>query len=200
MPVRARWGHQRCDAINQLQRREGQLVCLGSALVTARLAALFGAAVHQGSALFAKAVHGKGWAGAIAQQPLQRGAVVCFNANTRVHRKSAVLVGQHVFGVGLFDQTPADESAQDAPSQVSLRLSHSGGIDSTDQGKDDAWRRRWDIGVARHRLKHPVNNGKDMYIGCKTVRRLDAIGSFESLRAGNLDSEQSATTAYCQFL
>jgi hypothetical protein len=104
-----------------------------------------------------------------------------------------VLVGHHVFGVSLFDQTPTDESAQDALSQVSLRLSHSGGIDSTGQVEADARRRRLDIGVARQRLKHPINNGKDMYIGCKTVRRLDAIGSFESLRAGNLDSEQSAT-------
>jgi hypothetical protein len=84
-----------------------------------------------------------------------------------------VLVGHHVFGVSLFDQTPADESAQDAPSQVSLRLSHSGGIDSTGQVEDHARRRRWDIGVARHRLKHPVNNGKDMYIGCKMARRID---------------------------
>ena len=31
---------------------------------------LFCAAVHQGGALFAKAVHGEGWADAIAQQPL----------------------------------------------------------------------------------------------------------------------------------
>ena len=59
-------------AINQLQRREGQLVCLGFALVTARLASLFGAVGYKGSALFAKAVHSKGWAGAIPCRPLAR--------------------------------------------------------------------------------------------------------------------------------
>jgi len=51
----------------QLQWREGQLIHLGTALVSARLAVLPEAAVHQGCALFAQSVHGKGWAGAVAQ-------------------------------------------------------------------------------------------------------------------------------------
>jgi hypothetical protein len=63
----------------QLQWRKRQLVHLGTTLVSARLAVLFGAAVHQGGTLFAKTVHGKGWAGAVAQQPLQCGTVVRLN-------------------------------------------------------------------------------------------------------------------------
>jgi len=39
---------------------------------------------HQGCTLFAKAIHGKGRAGAIPQQPLQGGAVVCFDADTGI--------------------------------------------------------------------------------------------------------------------
>ena len=63
MPVGAwRWRQGR-DAINQPQWRESQL----GHFATTRFAVLFGAAVHQGSALFAQAVHGKGWAGAVAQ-------------------------------------------------------------------------------------------------------------------------------------
>ena len=42
------------------------------------------AAVHQGCALFAKAFTSKGWAGATPQQPLQRGAVVCFDEHTGI--------------------------------------------------------------------------------------------------------------------
>jgi oxygen-independent coproporphyrinogen-3 oxidase len=71
MPVGARWWHQGGNAVDQLQRCEVQFVHLGATLVTGGLAALFGAAVHQGCALFAKAFHGKGWAGAIPQRSFQ---------------------------------------------------------------------------------------------------------------------------------
>jgi hypothetical protein len=37
-----------------------------------------------------QAVHGKGRAGAIAQQPLLGGAVVCFDSDTGIHREAAV--------------------------------------------------------------------------------------------------------------
>lgn len=47
VPVGAwRW-HQRGDAVDQFQRCEVQLICLGTTLVTGGLAALFGTAVHQ---------------------------------------------------------------------------------------------------------------------------------------------------------
>lgn len=84
--MRAWWRHQGRDAPYQLQRREVQLVCLGAALVTRRLAVLFGAAVHQGGTLFAKAIHGKRWAGAVAQQALQCDAVVRRDADTGIDR------------------------------------------------------------------------------------------------------------------
>ena len=70
MAARARRWHQGSNTIDQLQWREVQFVSLGATFVRARLAVLLGTAVHQGSALFAKALHGKGWSGAIAQQPL----------------------------------------------------------------------------------------------------------------------------------
>ena len=101
---------------------------------------LFCAAVHQGGALFAKAVHGKGWAGAVPQQPLQCGAVVCFDEHTGIDRKPAVLVAQHLFGIDTLDQTPAHEGAQDASTQICLHLGQSDGIDSTGRVKDDARR------------------------------------------------------------
>ena len=101
MPVGTRRWHQGRNAGYQLQRREVQLVCLSATLVTGGLAALFGSAVHQFASLFAQAFHGKGWTGAVAQQPLQRSAVVGFDADPRVHREAAVLVGQHVFGVDI---------------------------------------------------------------------------------------------------
>ena len=53
VPVGAwRW-HQRGDAVDQFQRCEVQLICLGTTLVTGGLAALFGTAVHQFASLFA---------------------------------------------------------------------------------------------------------------------------------------------------
>ena len=52
VPVGAwRW-HQRGDAVDQFQRCEVQLICLGTTLVTGGLAALFGTAVHQFASLF----------------------------------------------------------------------------------------------------------------------------------------------------
>jgi hypothetical protein len=91
-----RWRHQSSDPLYQFQWREGQLVHLGATLFADRFAVLFGAAVRQGSALFAKALHGKGWAGAIPPQPLQRSTVVRRNADTGVTREATVLVGQHL--------------------------------------------------------------------------------------------------------
>ena len=60
------------DVGDQFQPCEVQCVDLGAALVRARLAVLLGAAVDQGGAFFAKAGHGKGWAGAVAQSLRQR--------------------------------------------------------------------------------------------------------------------------------
>ena len=48
-----RWWHQGGNTLDQLQWRERDLVHLGATLVTAWLAMLFGAAVHQGDAVFA---------------------------------------------------------------------------------------------------------------------------------------------------
>lgn len=73
-----------------------QLVDFGAALVRARLAVLFGAAVYQGGALFAKAVQGC--------------AAVCFDADAGIDREPAVLVGQHLFGVTTLQQAPAHKT------------------------------------------------------------------------------------------
>ena len=92
MPVRARRRYQGGNALYQFQRGEVQFVDLGATLVVGGLALLFGTAVDQGSALFAKALHGKWRAGAVAQQPLQGCPVVCLDADTGIHRETAVLV------------------------------------------------------------------------------------------------------------
>ena len=112
----SRWWRQGRNEIDQLQWREVQLVHLGATLVSARLTVLLGAAVHQGGALFAQSLHGKGWAGAVAQQPLQGGAVVCLDADTGIDREAAVLLGQHVFGINTLDQL--DETTKSAWSEV----------------------------------------------------------------------------------
>ena len=81
-----------------------------------------------------------GQSGAIAQQPIQRSAVVCFDAHTRVHRKSTVLVAKHLSGVTTLQQAQTHEGAQDAAAQICLYLRHGGLIDSTCRVEDDA---RW---------------------------------------------------------
>jgi hypothetical protein len=101
---------------------------------------LFGAAVHQLSTLFAKASTSKWWAGAVAQQPLQRSAVVRLNAHTGIDRKPAVLVGQDLFGVTTLQQPPADEGAQDTAAQIGLYQGHDGCINTTGRVKDDSRR------------------------------------------------------------
>jgi len=68
--------------VNQRQRRKVQFVQLGTTRVAGGLTVLLGAAVNQGSTLFAQAIHGKGWAGAVAQQPLQCRAVVRLGIST----------------------------------------------------------------------------------------------------------------------
>jgi hypothetical protein len=101
------------------------------------------AAVDQGSSLFAQAVHGKGWTGAVAQQPLQGCAVVRLNADTGIHREATVLVAQHLFGVTTLQQAPAHEAiegTQDAAAQICMHLVHSDLVDSTGRVKDDARR------------------------------------------------------------
>lgn len=109
---------------------ERDLVGFGTALVTGGLAVLLGAVVHQGRALLAKAIHGKGWPGRIAQQPLQCGAVVGLYADTGIDQEAAVLVGQHVFGIiTTLQQAPAHEGVQDAPTQGGLHLGHDSLID-----------------------------------------------------------------------
>lgn len=78
-------------------------------LAGAASAVLFGAAVHQDSARFANTCTSKGWARAVAQQPLQRSAVLRCGADPCVHRQAAVLVGQHVFGITtLQEASPVD--------------------------------------------------------------------------------------------
>ena len=123
---------------------------------------LFCAAVQQGGALFAQSVHGKGWAGAVAQQPLQGGAFVRLDADASIDRKTAVLVAQHLFCLKTLQQTPANEGAQDAAAQIDLYLGHSGLIDSTGRVKDDArpcgWRGGINVALARYFLKHPVDH------------------------------------------
>ena len=116
-----------------------------------------------------------GWAGAVAQQPLQVGAVVCFDAQTGIDRKPAVRVGQHVFGVTTLQQAPAHKTpvsvktnlypsyvatkgAQNASAQIGLHLGHSGLISSTGWVEDDDRRRGLGIGVARHFLKHAIDH------------------------------------------
>jgi hypothetical protein len=89
MPVRAWRRYQGGYAVNQLQWREGDLVCLGAALVSApipaRLAVLLGAAVDQVLTCFAQTFHGMRRPGAAAQQPLQASAVMRLDANTGGH-------------------------------------------------------------------------------------------------------------------
>jgi len=77
-----------------------------------------------------------------------------------IDREAAVLVAQHLFCLRTLQQTPANEGAQDAATQISLYLCHSGLIDSTGRVKDDAWRRGLGIGVAlaRHFLKHAIDH------------------------------------------
>ena len=121
---------------------------------------LFGAAVHQLSARFAQPLHGKRWTCAVAQQPLQCGPVVCLNAHTGIYREAAVLVGQHVFGLGLLDQAPPDKGPQDAPVQIGLHLCYDCLVDSTGRVKNDA--RRCGCGISinftwRH-LENAVNH------------------------------------------
>lgn len=113
--VRARRGHQLGDTFNQLQRGEGDLIGLYAALVVrqaAGLAVLLGAAVDQLAARFAQPLHGKRRAGAVAQQPLQPGAVVRRYAHAGVHRKPAVLVAQHLLGLETLQQAPSDKGVR----------------------------------------------------------------------------------------
>ena len=55
------------NAVDQLQWREVKLVNLGALLVTRRLAALFGAAVHQLSTFFAQPLPGEALANTVPQ-------------------------------------------------------------------------------------------------------------------------------------
>ncbi len=77
---------------------------------------------------------------AIAQQPLQRCAVVGFDADTGVHREAAVFVAQHVFGVTVLQQAPCNEGAQDAFLQCGLHWGHGSRIDAGGRVKDDTRR------------------------------------------------------------
>ena len=60
------------------------------------------------------------------------------------------------------DQAPPDKGAQDASTQVSLRLGHDSLVDSTARVKNDARRGGFGIGigigVTRHHLKHPIDH------------------------------------------
>ena len=87
--------------------------------------------IDKSAVRFAQPIHGKKW----AQQTLQRGAVVCLNADTGINREAAVLVGQHLFGISLLDQAPPDKGEQDAPAQIGLRFSHDSLINATGRVK-----------------------------------------------------------------
>jgi hypothetical protein len=133
--VGARRWHQGCNAINQLQRRERDLVDLCAALVVgfaARLAVLFGAAVDQFSARLAQPRQSKRGPRAVPQQALQARAVVRRYAHAGVHRKAPVPVSQHLLGLEILEQTAPNKGAQDAFAQAGLRLgygicNHAGG-------------------------------------------------------------------------
>ena len=85
-----RWRHQSGNTDYQFQRHEVQFVHPGAALIVGWLAVRFGAAVHQGGTFFAQAITSKQWAGAVPQQALQGGAVVCLNTHTGVHREAGL--------------------------------------------------------------------------------------------------------------
>ena len=94
MPVCARWGHQLGDTVDQLQRREGDLIGLCSALVVGvagGLAVLLGAAVDQLTARLAQPLTRKRWTRAAAQQTLQASAVLRSNTHAGVYRETTVL-------------------------------------------------------------------------------------------------------------
>jgi hypothetical protein len=60
---------------------------------------LFGAVVDKLATGLAQPLHGKRWAGAVAQQLLQGGAIMRMDADAGVHREAAVCVRQHLFGL-----------------------------------------------------------------------------------------------------
>ena len=84
MPVRARWWHQGGNAVDQVQWRERDLVCLGTTLVTGEFAVLLGTAVHQRITVLAQARTSKRWVRAVKQQTLRCGTVVRLNTHTRI--------------------------------------------------------------------------------------------------------------------
>jgi hypothetical protein len=86
VPVGARWWHQGGNAVDQLQRREVSSSALAPRLsLVGSLRCL--AQRYTSAALFAQTFHGKGWAGAVAQQALQGCAVVRFDAHPGIDRK-----------------------------------------------------------------------------------------------------------------
>ena len=128
------------EAVDQLQRCEVQLINLGTALVAGGFAALLAAAVHQFASLFAQPVHRKGWAGAIAQEPLKAWTVVGFNAHPGIHRETAVFVPQHLFCLEVLQQPTAHKGAQDTFLQCGLHWGHGSRIDAGGRVKDDTRR------------------------------------------------------------
>ena len=68
--------------------------------VAARLAVLLGAAVDELTARLAQPIQRKRWPRAVAQQALQSCSVLCGDAHVGVYRKPAVLVPQHLLGLG----------------------------------------------------------------------------------------------------
>ena len=153
-----------------------QLICLCPVLctsvcvalvapVTAWLAALLGAAVNELTARFAQPIQRKRGPCAVAQQPLQRSAVVRLNAHTGIDRKPTVFVPQHLLGLEAFEQAPAHKGAQDASAQVGLGFGHRFGVDAGGRVEDDTRRTGLRTGLslsvstalARHFLKHAID-------------------------------------------
>lgn len=110
---------------------------------------------------------------------------MCFDAHASVHRKPAVLVGQHLFGLETLQQAPAHEGTQNASSQGGLHLGHSIRINADGWLEDHVC-----LGGLKHAIDHTdvevnmfveagaeaVNEGHraDMQCGLAHIRRTGA--------------------------
>jgi hypothetical protein len=113
--------------------------------------------------LYASDVAAKGRPSAIAQQAFQLGAVSRGNAYGGINREAAVLVGQHVRGVSLFDEAAGDKTlrvsakthlyssdvgtkgAQDALASAGLHLGNGGLVGLAGRVKTKCQRAKIDL-------------------------------------------------------
>ncbi len=110
---------------------------------------LFATAVDQFASGLAQPLHGKGWAGAIAQESLKSYTVVSLNAHPDIHREATVRIPQHLLGLKALQQAPAHKGAQDAAAQGGLNLCNGIDIDAACWEEDH---------VALHFLKHSIDH------------------------------------------